>query len=82
MAVSEFVKQESSAKADSQNNNSTDARNRREKLALLGDEENHVGAGSQLRHLERHRNDDAQSRASDYDGCSDFASVRWRQLAS
>ena len=82
MTVSEFVKQESGANADGQSNNSTDSGNCRELLALLRGEENHVGAGSQLRYLERHRNDDAQNGASDDDGCSDFSRARWRELAS
>jgi len=33
---------------------------------------NHVGAGSQLRNLQRHGNDHAQDRATNHDGCSDF----------
>ena len=53
----------------------------RELLALLRDEENHVGGGSQLRHLQRHRNDHAQNGATDHDGRSDFARAGRRQLA-
>ena len=43
------------------------------KLALLGNEESHVGGDRQLRHLQRHRNDHAQHRGSDHNRCSDFA---------
>ena len=49
----------------------------REKLALLRNEENHVGGDRQLRHLQRHRNDHAQNRGTDHDRCS--ASARRRR---
>ena len=36
------------------------------RLLSFEDEENHVGGDRQLRHLERHRNDHAQNRATDH----------------
>src|SRR6266481_506023 len=76
MTIGELVKNETRANADGRADKPDDSGDCREKLALLRDEENHVGAESQLRHLERHRNDHAHDLATNHNRCPDFAQTR------
>ena len=50
-------------------------------LVSFETKKDHVGGQGELRNLERHRNDHAQNRAADHNGCSDFAHGRRCQLA-
>src|SRR5215471_14707228 len=81
MPVSEFVKPERDANGDRDGYYSEYSDERRETFGFLGEEENHVSAYRQLRHLERHRNDDAKHDAGDEYRSPDFAQTRGRQFA-
>src|SRR5215469_1910277 len=81
MTVSEFVKPEREANRDRNADESENSNKRGESFCFLREEENHVSAYSQLRHLERHRNDDANHDPDDENCGPDFAQTRRRQSA-
>src|SRR5215813_6695226 len=81
MTVSEFVKPERDANGDRDGYYSEYSDERRETFGFLGEEENHVSAYRELRHLEGHRNDDAKHDACDEYCGPDFAQTRRREFA-
>src|SRR5215467_9959466 len=81
MTVSEFVKPEREANRGRNADESENSDKRGQSFGFLREEENHISAYRQLRHLERHRNNDAKHDADDEYRGPDLAQRIRRQFA-